>query len=516
MAASRLQVRPDTYVDSVLLLSATRAMTGQPGVEWAAAVMGTPGNLEVLAEHGFDRSELARIGANDLVLAVQSSSPEDAERALAAAAEVVAAKSAPSGEGGAEAARRPRRLEQAVEQLPGANLALVSVPGEFAALEAHKALSAGLHVLLFSDNVPLEAEVELKERAEEEGLLLMGPGAGTAMLGGVGLAFANAVRRGKVGVVAAAGTGAQEAMTLLDRWGAGVSHVIGVGGRDLSARVGGRMTRMGLRALEADPETSVLLLVSKPPAPEVARALLTHERAKPTVAALIGLDPATAELPGTLVKRTMDEAVMAAVQMAGASGPELRTGLAALAEAAIARLSPSRTAVRGLFSGGTLCYESMVVMSARLGRIHSNTPLTADSGLPAPPGSHVCLDLGEEEFTRGRPHPMIDPEARAGRIRDEAADASTAVILLDVVLGYGSHPDPAGVLAPVCAEATSRPDGPAVVAYVLGTDRDPQGYDRQRRLLEEAGCILAPTGARAALTAAAIAARRPSICDEEP
>jgi FdrA protein len=394
----------------------------------------------------------------------------------------------------------------------GANVALVSVPGPFAALEAHKALSAGLHVLVFSDNVPLADEVELKVRAERLGLLVMGPGAGTGMLGGVGLGFANALRRGPVGVIAAAGTGAQEVMTLVDRWGPGVSWVVGVGGRDLHGEVGARMTRLAVRALEADPATEVLVLVSKPPAPAVAQSLLADLGGKPTVAALIGLQdllptPRQVRLVGTL-----EEAAAAAVGLLGAPAPRPGEGLAEPVRQA-AGLDPHRVAVRGLFSGGTLCYEAMVLLSRQLGSVYSNVPLRPAWATPAPEGAHVCLDLGEEEFTRSRPHPMLDPAARVEHIRREADDPSTAVILLDVVLGHGSHPDPASILAPACADATRRSGGPAVVAYVLGTDADPQGLAGQRGRLAEAGCLLAPTGARAALMSTALSRRQPTVAE---
>jgi FdrA protein len=333
------------------------------------------------------------------------------------------------------------------------------------------------------------------------------------MLGGVGLGFANVLRPGPVGVVAAAGTGAQEVMTLVDRWGPGVSWVVGVGGRDLHGKVGARMTRLAVRALEADPATEVLVLVSKPPAPAVAQSLLADLGGKPTVAALIGLQdllptPRQVRLVGTL-----EEAAAAAVGLLGAPAPRPGEGLAEPVRQVAAGLDPHRVAVRGLFSGGTLCYEAMVLLSRQLGSVYSNVPLRPAWATPAPEGAHVCLDLGEEEFTRSRPHPMLDPAARVEHIRREADDPSTAVVLLDVVLGHGSHPDPASVLAPACADASSRSGGPAVVAYVLGTDADPQGLADQRGQLAEAGCLLAPTGARAALMAAALSRRQPAVAE---
>lgn len=511
MSAGLVRVRPNTYVDSVLLMSATRAMRASPGVEWAAAVMGTPANLEDLLALGVEESRGA--SANDLVLAARAASQEEVEAALDAGERALTERRPREGR---PEARRPRGLDEALVALPGANLALVSVPGEFAGLEAHKALSAGLHVMLFSDNVPLSQEIELKGRGEDLGLLVMGPGAGTAMLGETGLAFANVVRSGPVGVVAAAGTGAQEVMSLLDRWGAGVSHAIGVGGRDLSEAVGGRMARLALRALRDDPATEVVLLVSKPPAPEVAAAVLGDAGPKPLVAALVGLEEPLPAPDRVHVEHSLEGGVLRTLEILGVPPPDPAAGLRIRVASALAGLDEGRRAVRGLFSGGTLCLESMVVMAPRLGPVHSNVPLRREWGLPAPVGAHVCLDLGEEEFTRGRPHPMIDPEARAEWIAREAADPSVAVLLVDVVLGHGAHPDPASLLGPACRKAAS-PGGPVVVAYVLGTDKDPQGRAEQCRALEEAGCIaLSPTCARAALMAAAVASRRPGMAEEAP
>jgi FdrA protein len=510
----RLLVRPNAYVDSVQLMRVTRAMEAREHVGWAAAVMATPANKEILVDRGFDADPMRDASANDLVLAVSADSAESAEAALAegegAAAVVVQTVTSREPRAG------PRSLGEAVATMPGANLALVSIPGAFAALEVQKALSAGMHVLLFSDNVSIEDEVALKTRAAELGLLVMGPGAGTASFGGVGLGFANVVRQGPVAIVAAAGTGAQEVMSLIHRWGGGVRHVIGIGGRDLSAAVGGRMAGSALRYAYDDPDVDVVVLVSKPPADDVAASLVAGLGSKPTVVAMIGLERHRSPPEGVRLARTLDEAAALAVQMLGLTHPEVSDGLVDAASGAAGGLAVDRLAIHGLYSGGTLCYEAMVVLSDRLGPIHSNIPLREGWGMPAPPGAHVFLDLGEEEYTRGRPHPMIDPAARAELIASEGAAPDTAVVLIDVVLGHASHDDPASVLAPACESLTRRPDGPVVVAYVLGTDGDPQGLESQRERLAEAGCVLAPTGARAALLAGAIATRRPELAGETP
>ncbi|HEU4360858.1 MAG TPA: hypothetical protein VFR27_05040 [Mycobacterium sp.] len=496
------RVFADTYVDSVVALQAMRAMRETKGVQWASAVMATPANADALRGEGVQSEALGNAGANDFCLAVRADDADSADQALLAGKD--AAFSMQQAEV-AGAARQPRAVRLAVAEQPESNLAVVSVPGEYATLAAFQALGLGLHVLLFSDNVPLADEVALKRFARSRGLLVMGPGAGTAVLAGTGLGFANVVRPGRVGVVAAAGTGAQEAMSLLDRWGVGVSQVIGLGGRDLSAQVGGEMAIAAVETLSRDPDTDAVLLVSKPPDHDVAARVIAAAGTMPLIGALIGLDPDSLSVPGNVtLARTLESGVVATLTALGHPVPDT-TQLSgpSLAEARD-RLTGGRTAVRGLFSGGTLCYESLVILSRVLGPVYSNTPIQPDWALPAPPGSHQCLDLGEEEYTHGRPHPMIDPEARIEALHEHAADPSVAAIILDVVLGYGSNADPAAAFAPVCAQIMAD-GGPQVVAYVLGTDGDPQGLANQRKRLIGAGCIVSETAARASLAAAAVA-----------
>lgn len=520
MTVDGVDVHEETYLDSLVLMAATVRMDGLDGVEWAGAVMASPSGLADLAAAGFTGPELHGLGANDFVLAVRAVDEDVLAAALAAgraaafAAEQVEASGAASG----RAAAPPRSVREAVGRLDGANVAVVSVPGPFAALEAHHALSAGLHVLLFSDGVPLDEEIELKQRGAERGLLVMGPGAGTAVLGGTGLGFANVLRtagdgssRGAVGVVAAAGTGAQEVSALLSRWGVPVSHVVGVGGRDLCEAVEGRMAQLAVRALTGDPDTSAVLLVSKPPAPSSAQAVLAECTGTPGVAVFLGLEHAA--LPaGVTSAPTLEAGAWAAAELVGVVPPPLTGGLRERVAQAAGRLGPERVRVQGLFSGGTLCYEAQLILERRLGPVHSNEPLRKECGLPAPDGAHVLLDLGAEEYTRGVPHPMIDLTTRLDLLRRQADDPALAVALLDVVLGHGSADDPAGQLAPVCAELMVG-DGPQVVAYVLGTEDDPQVYSRQRAALEEVGCLVAETNARAAHAAAALALRRPELVE---
>ena len=511
MTVSRVLAFPGAYRDSLLLLGATRAMQDSEDVSWASAAMATPAVVADLEGRGFPPDSLAGADANALVLAVEAAADPAASQALHRG------QAALFGEGDRNDAvpgRReqpdPRTVGEAARLLPAANVAVVSVPGPYAAIAAHSALTAGLHVLLFSDNVPVAEEVTLKRRASRLGRLVMGPGAGTAMLGGVGLGFANAVGAGPVGVVAAAGTGAQEVMTLLDRWGIGVSQVIGVGGRDLSAGVGGLMARDAVRALDADPGTEVILLVSKPPAEDVARTVIGASQGTPVVAACLGMSAPDGRLAGAPLAATLEGGAIRVAEILGRPVPDPGRDPGPETAAAIARVGAGRTAVRGFFTGGTLCYEAQVILGEALGPVYSNIPLRPEWGLselgrPAPAGAHICLDLGEEEYTKGRPHPMIDPAARREIMREQAFGADIAAVLLDVVLGYGSHPDPAGEIAGTCADIVAA--GAAVVCYVLGARADQQGLGRQRATLADAGAIVTGSAAQAARTAAAIAVR---------
>jgi FdrA protein len=504
-----VSVHPNSYKDSVRLLEATRAILGSPGVEWGSAFMATPANLAALAKEGFDKQG-AEATANDLLFAVRAADKDSAQIAIAKASDLLFSSQNAADE---EVQHAAPDLQSALKERPSTNIAIISVPGAFATLEAQKALTAGLHVLLFSDNVPLVDEIALKRRAQQLGRLVMGPGAGTAMLGGTGLGFANRVGAGPVGIAAAAGTGAQEVMNLLDRWGVGVSHVIGLGGRDLSPDVGGIMAEMAIRALDADDNTRTILLVSKPPSPEVVARLLRLPK-KPMVASLIGLRDKLATPGNVTVCNTLEQGALQTLALLGKEKPDLVGGLYDDVVEAVAKLTPNRKRLVGLFSGGTLCYEAMTIATQHIGPIYSNTPLDKRwTFRAAPSDAHICLDLGEEEYTKGRPHPMIDTEARTEYLRRQAQDPSIAAVLLDVVIGDGANADPASLLAPVAAEVVR--SGAVVVVYVLGTERDPQGFHAQRAAFERAGCIVTETAARAALASAALVLRDPSIASAD-
>jgi FdrA protein len=497
---SRLvEVQPGRYRDSVALMQVSRAVGAREGVRAALVAMATELNLELLAGMGF--APPAGAGPNDMVVAIEA----DDEQALAAAKdglEAALAEPAARAESGFGAAPPPRTVGTAA-RLVDATLALVSTPGPVAFLDAMDALQSGLSVLLFSDNVPVRQEVRLKDEAARRGLLVMGPDCGTAVVGGVGLGFANVVRPGPVGLVAASGTGAQQLLCLLDGAGVGVSHCLGVGGRDLSAAVGGRSTLAALDLLADDPATELVVLVSKPPAPEVAEAVRRRAGSlgKPVEFALLGRGA-----PG------LTAAAERAVRAAGGTWAPPRSWPAPATAGAPRRRGG---ALRGLFAGGTLCDEAMVIASERLGPIRSNIPLEPGWALPADAvmslgaEGHTMIDYGDDRLTAGRPHPMIDSSLRAERLLAEAADQACGVLLLDVVLGHGAAPDPAAELAPAISAAheVAGADGRAlaVVVSLIGSAGDPQDTGRQALILRGAGASVYLSNAEAARAAVSLA-----------
>jgi FdrA protein len=463
-----------------------RALLALPQVLDVGVVMGTGANKEILAQSDLLTPEAQAAGADDLVIVVRAADETAAEGALGQIDPLLSRR-----RGGVEQDYRPKSLEAAAEMLPGARWVLVSVPGRYAAGVARQALRLGKNVFLYSDNVSVDDEVALKRAASEKGLLVMGPDCGTAIVNGVGLGFANRVRRGPIGLVAASGTGLQQVSARVHQLGSGLTHALGTGGRDLSEAVGGVTARQGLDLLGRDPDTQVIVLISKPPSPQVAAALLESARSagKPVVVNFIGYAATARRVDNLHFALTFDETADLAVGLAGAA-----------AEAApppdLAGFAPGQRYLRGLFSGGTLAYEALFILQDYAPAVYSNIPLDEAHRLPNALVSqaHTLVDLGEDEFTVGRLHPMMDNDLRLRRLAQEADDPEVAVILLDVVLGYGAHPDPAGELAPAIRAARARAGKAGrrldVVAVLVGTDEDPQDLGAQVAQLEAAGAMV--------------------------
>ena len=501
--AKRTVVLKNRYFDSVFLMQVARRIASQPGLRDASALLGTEANRKVLAGMGYGEGEPAfrEAGPNDLVFALEGE--PDAVAAVAEAPETWLARGSGAGPG---PVAEPRTLAEAVALRPDSNVALISVPGAHAAREARAALQAGLNVFLFSSNVTVADELALKRTARDLGLIVMGPDCGTAYLGGAGLGFANAVRRGPIGIVGGTGTGMQEFACLVHRAGSGLSNAIGTGGRDLTDAIGGLSTLSGLEALEADPETRVLTVLSKPPGPATTALLLERlgRCNKPVVLCLLGAEDLAGVPAPVRVAHTIDQAARLALEAAGV--PPLAGLDPTLPDLAgiLARMRPEQRHLRGLFAGGTLCYQSQAIFRSAGLKVWTNAPLPGMLDLPDPGLSQAdtFVDLGAEGFVEGRPHPMIDATLRRLRIGREAQDPTLALLFLDFILGAVASRDPVGDLLPAlqAAQEAVRARGGhlCVVASVCGTDEDAQGLQDQIQALREAGVLVFPSNAQAA------------------
>jgi succinyl-CoA synthetase alpha subunit len=487
-------------------MQVSNSLSLQQGIDQAVALMGTDRNKTLLAEMGYASTAILSAGPNDLIIALQGKDRSAVDGVLADLDAWLQRRPIHAG--------RPvlRTLDEALASQSQSNLASISIPGEYAASETRRALACGLNVFLFSSNVSVQDELAVKRTAREGGLIVMGPDCGTAIIAGVGLGFSNAVRQGPIGVIASTGTGLQEFTSLVHQLGAGISHAIGTGSRDLSDAVGGISAFTALEALEADPQTKVIALLSKPPGPRTLRHLTQRlDRChKPAVACLLGVGqpPSRAATPFTTA-RTVDEAASLAVEIATGE-PGARRGpsaeeLQALVSRERAGMMPQQQYIRGIFAGGTFCYQAQQVARDAGMVVHSNAPLEGMLQLADPLRSvaHTLVDMGAEMFTAGRPHPMIDATLRRERLLQEAEDPQVAVLLLDFILGYNASPDPVGDLLDAISQAkrAARQRGGflSVVASVCGTDDDPQDLRKQTMALEEAGVLVLPSSAEAAL-----------------
>ncbi len=502
----KVQITKNAYYDSVSLMLVSKDLKKLDGIEEALVGMGTDLNKEIAQNIGVYTQEFNELTANDFFVAVNGQ--EDIlDAAIAKASEILSAKKSTG-----DSEYFPASLDGAFKVQSDLNLALISIPGKYAAQLADRCLDKNLHVMIFSDNVTVEEEKTLKDKAYEKGLLVMGPDCGTAIINNVPLAFANVVRQGDIGVVAASGTGTQEVTTIIDQLGCGVSQVIGTGGRDLKLEIGGKMMMLALESLIKDEGTKVITLISKPPAEEIATKILemAKQTEKPVVVCFIGGNNEKIEKMGFTAAYSLEDAAHKAVAYSKGEQPNLFDGFTMgedaakkIAQAEKEKFTSTQKYLRGMYTGGTLCDETMKLLAKNTG-IYSNIPLSPEYKIPDANKSiqHTCLDFGDDEFTVGRPHPMIDPSLRSQRIIDEASDDGTAVILTDCVIGYGAHENPAQDLADSIEkakqDASKNGRHISVVVSVCGTDADPQSLTNSRETLQKAGAIVMPSNAQAA------------------
>jgi FdrA protein len=502
------RVRKNAYFDSVRLMRISTSLQSMAGVLDAALMMGTKQNKEFLKRTNLLTEEVEAARSNDLFLVVEAESREQADQALARAEGMLEVVNSRDTRLSSETYYS---LESALRKF-SANLALLSIPGPYVEREAMKCLEKKLHLFIFSDHVPVAAEQAIKERAKRSGLLVMGPDCGTAIIHRVALGFANAVRPGSIGLVGASGTGLQEISCLIDHLGSGISHAIGTGSHDISDEIGGMTMLQAIEMFIHDAQTQVIVVVSKPPSRRVAVEVLQRLEA--------GRKPSVVNFLGTYEKGrmghihfadTMEGAALAAVSLGGGCRSEFleTTSLWEQARQRAFQLREEQRFVRGIYNGGTFAIESASLLSRWLGTIHTNTVAGEKLHDPGKSIAHTCVDLGDAFFTSGRPHPMIEPSIRNRRIVSEMQDRQTAVLLLDVVLGYGAHPDPAGelILALRQIQQSSQNPSVSVIVSVCGTDRDPQNRSKQVAKLREVGALVFPSNASAARAAAYIATR---------
>ena len=227
---------------------------------------------------------------------------------------------------------------------------------------------------------------------------------------------------------------------------------------------------------------------------------------KPVVAIFIGANKELIEKSGAIAAGSLEEAALFSVALA--NNKSIDTIKVRLVErheeikkkASVMAKSAKGKYIRGLFSGGTLCDETQLVLKNAIGNVFSNTPLLPDFKLQDVWKSkeHTILDLGDDEFTAGRPHPMIDFSLRNKRIVEEAKDKDVAVIMLDVVLGYGSNRNPDDELVPAINKAKEISPDLQVICSITGTDKDPQDFNKVKMALEKAGVIVMPSNVAAA------------------
>lgn len=509
-------IKKNLYLDSIFLMNATQKIMKLDDVSDAVVVMGTDMNKTLLAEFGAEAAEYGQASPSDLVLSLKVTKPESMDEALALLEEMLHAKTGPAG----DKAKSYPTLAAALDANCEANLVFISVPGEFAGAEAEKALNKGASVFIFSDNVPLETEVRLKNLAREKDLWVMGPGCGTTVINGISIGMMSSIGRGPIGIVGASGSGIHEIAALIDRGGSGITQAIGTGGRDLSKDVGGITMSRGIQWMLDDEATRVIVLVSKPPHPEVSEKLLKQVQAggKPTVVFFLGGNEL--KVPEGIHRAyTLEEAAAKAVQLAKGETPKaqdhpamLKAALADKAKAAKAKLKPTQKWLRGLYCGGTHNEETILMLKGLLPKIHANVGFGGATLLESAKKSveHSLIDIGDEEFTLGKPHPVVEPSILNERLIAEALDPAVAVLVFDLLLGYGANADPVEAISPALEtiNKTLAKEGRtvALAATITGTDRDPQNYARQCEKLEAFGVAVFPSNAQAAIYAGLIAA----------
>lgn len=491
-------IKENLYKDSVTLMLLTNKIAEVEGVNKVSIMMGTPANKDIFKSSGLKTPELEEATSNDMAIVLDTDDEQVVDQVLEEIEEFfkVQAKEDKGSE------KKPAKSwESALKELEDANLAVISVPGTYAASVAQRALEEGLHAFIFSDNVSLEDEIKLKEKAKEKGLLCMGPDCGTGIINSVPIAFTNNISPGKIGIVGASGTGIQEVTTIIDKLGQGVTNAIGTGGRDLTQDVGGTTMLSSLKTLAEDSDTGVITVISKPPAKEVREKIMNYLRSidKPIVTIFLGEKPAYHE-KDLYHAYTLEEAAEISVKLLNGEDVGYFQGDSAKALDVEDGLS-----IKGYYSGGTLAGEAAMLIKDAL---HEGEEFKDEEGYMLKKDGFEIIDLGDDKYTQGRPHPMIDPTARKDYMKKAMEDESTRVILFDIVLGYGSHENMAGELSKAIVDiqeqAKEKNREIHFVTTICGTDKDPQDYEKQKKIMEDIGVVVCDTNNKAVEKALAL------------
>ena len=502
---SGTRVIADLYRDSVSLMKISSTVDSLPNVIRASCIMATPANINLLLEAGLLSSEISA-EQNEVLIAIEAKDKTSLNEALDLAEDELR-KRPTINSNSEQVSESPEAYSQemALDINTEANLVLISTPGPYAAAEAFKALKLGLNTMIFSDNVSIEDEILLKEYANKKNLMVLGPDCGTSVINGVPLGFANVVKKGNIGIVAASGTGLQQVLCLIDEGGGGISQAIGTGGRDLDSRIGGLTTIQGIKALAKDQETSVVVIISKPPSLKVVDSLIEKVQAmsKPAVLCLFDSNIEDPKVKNIYITETLEDASRTALSLSNNEQSIARMDETRISELLyhVPKISSDRRYLRALYSGGTFCYEALSLLNGKLEDLYSNIifPKTTLMNDPWQSHGHTLLDLGDDLFTRGKAHPMIDFGIRNERMMKEASDPETAVILFDIVLGHCAHTDPSSAIAPIINEIRSnnKVSHPVMIGFICGTEGDPQNLSLQKSKLRNAGVLLANNNAEA-------------------
>ena len=486
---NKLIVEKNRYVDSVTLMQVRAKAMKIAGAVIAEVQMATPANIDILKELEFEVPTDA--GSNDLVCGIRAENEEAAEKILKVIDGVLNHR--------VESDENYTSLDEINFAETGYNLAQISLPGEYAAKEAQKAMEYGCDVFIFSDNVSIEEERALKEYGHAHGKLVMGPDCGVGLSDGVCLGVGSIVKKGNVGIVGASGSGSQEVACVIEKCGYGVTEIIGTGGRDLAKEIGGITMMDGIRRLENDPETKVIVLVSKLADTQVMEEILAFadNMTKPVVAVFLGGNKKMYEGHRVIGVMNLEEAGLKAVELLTGKKEHLGYSdaeLEAIANREIEKLHMNQKYFRGLFCGGTFTEESLIYFNQHNteNQLYTNLNNRYATQLEDAETSkgHTILDLGAENFTEKAPHPVFEPSLRVDRLKKELEDPDVAVVMIDFITGPAVAEDPFSDLAAVAREANSSDRHITFIGAVCGSEEDPQNVTEMSKLLRDSGFIV--------------------------